>query len=198
MLLAVGLPPVLKARLSLQQKLILGVVFGMGSFVIVAAILRAIYCLVPSLISYVYMNWYFREASVAIYVTNAPAIWVLLREVFPKLQRLGASSRNRSRPTGESGMIVMNPTQSRASHWKDMMKLSGRGAVTEKDDLDLDEYPINSKSAQVTTNATKMDSGERRAGSQDNASVSSHGLSGLEIRRDVTVTVERVSAKESV
>lgn len=31
MLLVIGLPPVLKARLSLQQKLILGIVFGMAS-----------------------------------------------------------------------------------------------------------------------------------------------------------------------
>jgi hypothetical protein len=55
--------------------------------VIVAAILNKVYCLVPSLISYVYMNWYFREATVAILVTNLPLIWSLLRDVFPALKR---------------------------------------------------------------------------------------------------------------
>jgi len=197
MLLAIGLPPVLKARLTIQQKVILGVVFGMGSFVIVAAIIRAIYCLVPSLISYVYMNWYFREASVAIYVTNAPAIWILLRDLFPKLHRLGASSRSRTRPTGGSDMMTTDQAQSRNSQWKGMMKFSGRGTVTEKDDLDLDEYPINSKTAHGMTRS-RSDGGERRGGSQDNVSVSSQGQGGMEIRRDFTVTVERVSAKENV
>ena len=56
-------------------------VFGMGGFVIVAATLTKVYCLVPNLISYVYMNWYFREASVAVYVTNIPTLWPLVRDV---------------------------------------------------------------------------------------------------------------------
>jgi uncharacterized membrane protein YiaA len=51
LILAIGIPPILKARLNTKQKLALGIVFGMGIFVIVAAVLRAIYCLVPSLIS---------------------------------------------------------------------------------------------------------------------------------------------------
>lgn len=56
LILAIGIPPILRARLNTKQKLALGIVFGMGIFVIVAAVLRAIYCLVPSLISYVYAN----------------------------------------------------------------------------------------------------------------------------------------------
>lgn len=88
LILIFGVPPVLKARLSRQQKFILGFIFGMGVFVVAAAIARAIYCIVPSLMSYVYMYWYFREASVAVYVATLPGIWVFLREVFPILQRL--------------------------------------------------------------------------------------------------------------
>jgi len=49
----IGLPLLLSVRIPLQQKAVLLVVFGMGIFVIVAAIITKIYCLVPSLISYV-------------------------------------------------------------------------------------------------------------------------------------------------
>lgn len=67
-------------------------VFGMGGFVIVAATLTKVYCLVPKLISYVYMNWYFREASVAVYVTNLPTLWPLVRDVSKLLGGQSSSS----------------------------------------------------------------------------------------------------------
>lgn len=85
-MLIIAIPLILKVRVPLKQKLILLLIFGMGAFVIVAAILTKVYCLVPSLISYVYMNWYFREATVAILVTNIPLVWSLLRDVFPALR----------------------------------------------------------------------------------------------------------------
>ncbi len=68
----------------------------MGIFVIVAAIITKIYCLVPSLISYVYLNWYFREASVSVYVTNLPALWTMLRDVFPALRSWGFGEKKSS------------------------------------------------------------------------------------------------------
>lgn len=207
MLLAVGLPPVLKARLSIQQKAILGIVFGMGSFVIVAAILRAIYCLVPSLISYIYMNWYFREASVAVYVTNAPAIWALLRDFFPSLQRLGKSSRKNTgnkytyeNRGGHGAPYVTSqssrPEMSTKSSW---MKMSS--ADDDKDGLDMDEIPINK--SKVTTAITHVPDHDierhagRGRGSVDDASIDSHGgpMVGNEIRRDVTFTVEKIPVK---
>ncbi|KAA8651571.1 uncharacterized protein ATNIH1004_000461 [Aspergillus tanneri] len=61
-------------------------IFGMGIFVIVAPILHKIYCLVPSLISYVYMNCYFREVTEAVLVINLPIPWPLLRDVLPALK----------------------------------------------------------------------------------------------------------------
>jgi hypothetical protein len=47
------------------------------------------------LYSTVYMLWYVREASTAVYVSNVPMIWPLLREWFPYLKNLtpGQSSR---------------------------------------------------------------------------------------------------------
>jgi hypothetical protein len=61
----------------------------MGVFVIAAAFLTKIYSLVPSLVSYSYLNWYFREASVSVYVTNLPAVWALLRDTFPGVRYWG-------------------------------------------------------------------------------------------------------------
>jgi len=69
----------------------------MGIFVIVAAVITKIYCLVPSLISYVYLNWYFREASVSVYVTNLPALWTLARDVFPALRTMGFGEKMSSK-----------------------------------------------------------------------------------------------------
>ena len=203
MLLAVGLPPVLKARLTIQQKCILAVVFGMGSFVIVAAILRAIYCLVPSLISYIYMNWYFREASVAIYVTNAPAIWVMLRELFPRLQRLGQSSKHTvsgNKLPSHGAAYVTGQVKSAAPRKErkegNWMRMAGRG-YDDKDleDMDMDDYPINK--AEVTTNVSRANDGHQGQSSRDDASVSSQG-GPLEIRRDVTFSVSHVDVKQNV
>jgi hypothetical protein len=85
-LLIVAMPILIAVRLPYRQKMILLFLFGLGGFVIVAAVLTKIYCLIPSLISYVYMNWYFREATVAMLVTNLPLTWSLLRDTFPSLK----------------------------------------------------------------------------------------------------------------
>lgn len=92
-MLIIAIPLLFSVRLPLQQKAVLLIIFGMGVFVIVAAILTKIYCLVPSLITYVYLNWYFREASVSIYVANLPVLWSLLRDVFPQLKSWGFESK---------------------------------------------------------------------------------------------------------
>ncbi|KAL8742912.1 MAG: hypothetical protein Q9184_008179 [Pyrenodesmia sp. 2 TL-2023] len=68
----------------------------MGIFVITAAVLCKVYGLYAPLISYSYLNWFFREASVSVYVTNIPVIYSLLREVFPKLARWGYRSNQGS------------------------------------------------------------------------------------------------------
>lgn len=95
-LLIVGLPLLFKARIPLQQKLILVTIFGMGMFVIAAALLCKVYGLYPPLISYSYLNWFYREASVSVYVTNIPVIYSLLREAFPALARWGYNTNKGS------------------------------------------------------------------------------------------------------
>lgn len=88
-MLSIALPMIVKVRLPVQQKGPLLVVFGMGIFVIAAAILTKVYCLYTPLVSYEYLNWYCREASVSVYVTNLPIIWSLARNTFPALRRWG-------------------------------------------------------------------------------------------------------------
>ncbi|KAF2467583.1 uncharacterized protein BDR25DRAFT_205502, partial [Lindgomyces ingoldianus] len=78
-MLLIPLPIVVSLSLPLKQKIVLGIVFSMGIFVILAAILTKFYNL-SDVYDTSYMLWYTREASVAVYVANLPGIWPLLRE----------------------------------------------------------------------------------------------------------------------
>ena len=96
LVLTVAIPIFLKLQVPLLQKAILLTIFGLGIFIIAAAILTKLYSLVPSLLTYVYLNWYCRESSVCVYVTNLPAIWSLLLDLFPALRRRGLTAKNHS------------------------------------------------------------------------------------------------------
>ena len=155
----------------------------MGTFVIVAAICRAIYCLVPSLISYVYMNWYFREASVAVYVTNLPPIWALLRELFPKIQIVGYSNRKTGSKTAGKASA---PT------WQ---TIGSESRTPRKNfDFDLDTVPIS----KTMVSTTEHEMHDRDLGREDSipgdssSTSSSRYINKHEIRRDVTFTVEHL------
>jgi hypothetical protein len=98
LMLFVPLPLVLRTTMPARQKAVLMAIFSMGLFVIVAALLTKVFNLSdvwdPS-----YMLWYVREASVAVYVSNLPMVWPLLREWFPCLSGLtpGGTSSGRKR-----------------------------------------------------------------------------------------------------
>jgi hypothetical protein len=100
LIITVPVPMIVSLSLPLKQKIGLGVLFGMGTFVvssslvspspfppftntnrlqIVAAILTKVYNL-SDIYATTYMLWYVREASVAVYVANLPGIWPLLLE----------------------------------------------------------------------------------------------------------------------
>jgi hypothetical protein len=99
LIIAIPIPMIVSLALPLKQKISLGLLFSMGTFVvrshprptilfpitnpnhiqIVAAILTKVYNL-SDVYSSTYMLWYTREASVAVYVANLPGIWPLLRE----------------------------------------------------------------------------------------------------------------------
>ncbi|KAI4176935.1 MAG: hypothetical protein LQ343_000792 [Gyalolechia ehrenbergii] len=128
-LLVVGMPLLFKVRIPLQQKMILLAIFGMGMFVIAAAVLCKVYSLYPPLLSYTYTKWYFREASVSVYVTNIPVIYSLVREVFPALARWGYNTNKGS--TGRSNGIGRNRTSTKDIGMKPFDRL---GSTT--DDMD--------------------------------------------------------------
>jgi len=159
--LLIGIPLFASIRLPQKQKAILLVIFGMGGFIIVASILTKIYCLVPELISYVYMNWYFREASVALYCTNLPTIWPLMREVFPSLSTW--SSQNRKKEGGSR-------------------YISGTGGPRQR---------INSHSYGMKTFGDKETQSQERINDKDGDSLKSlRDPVPMTIQRDVVVTVE--------
>lgn len=145
------------------------------------------------------MNWYFREASVAVYVTCCPGIWVLLRDLFPSLQRLGNSTKKSESGNkydygqyGQHGQAYVTSQVSKhdignKSSW---MKMSGSHFDRELKEIDMEELPIN-KQTKPSTRVADREVGVARSteSGQDDASISSHG-GGLEIRRDVTFSVE--------
>lgn len=125
------MPILIAVRLPKRQKIILLLLFGLGLFEIIAALLTKIYCLVPSLISYEYMNWYFREATIAMLVTNIPLAWSLVRDMFPGLKRWindysddyeppswpkNTSSDRRSRLSKELALQIMKDTTMSREH----------------------------------------------------------------------------------
>jgi hypothetical protein len=70
-----------------RQKIVIVFIFSLGIFVILSALLTKIYNL-TDVYDASYMLWYIREASVAVYTSNLPMIWPLLRDWFPCLRAL--------------------------------------------------------------------------------------------------------------
>ncbi|KAG0126459.1 hypothetical protein HOY82DRAFT_628048 [Tuber indicum] len=81
MMLGIAIPLFLRARVPNKKKLILVGIFGCGIFVILAAILNKYYNF-SNPFTTIYMLWYIREASTAVYVSNLPMLWPLFRRVF--------------------------------------------------------------------------------------------------------------------
>ncbi|RPB10363.1 hypothetical protein P167DRAFT_537565 [Morchella conica CCBAS932] len=81
MMLAVGIPLLLKAKVELKKKIILVGIFSCGVFVILAACLNKYYNF-SNPFTTIYMLWYIRESSTAIYVSNLPMLWPLFRRLF--------------------------------------------------------------------------------------------------------------------
>lgn len=82
-----------------RQKIVIAFIFSLGIFVILAALLTKIFNL-TDVYDAGYMLWYIREASVAVYTSNLPMIWPLLRDWFPCLRALtpGAGRTDERRP----------------------------------------------------------------------------------------------------
>lgn len=108
-----------------RQKIVVAFIFSLGIFVIIAALLTKVFNLTdvydPS-----YMLWYIREASVAVYMSNLPMIWPLLREWFPCLRALtpgaGRTYERHARRTALTSRYVVRRSTRR------MTVLSGKAS----------------------------------------------------------------------
>lgn len=176
-MLIIAIPLLFSVRLPLQQKAVLLIIFGMGVFVIVAAILTKIYCLVPSLITYVYLNWYFREASVSIYVTNLPVLWSLMRDIFPQLKSWGfeskksnGSAKGFSSSNGNSRRNSRNQMNSRNCNMQSVSRLGARD-----EELGYIPSPRQKRINEIDGDVASAAPVHRT----------------LEIQRDITFTVEK-------
>lgn len=101
LMLGIPIPLVVRMKLPWRQKIVLVFIFSLGVFVVIAAVLTKVFNL-TDVYSPGYMLWYVREASVAVYVSNLPMIWPLLREWFPSLMSMSPGF-GRSRYTGPGG-----------------------------------------------------------------------------------------------
>ena len=192
-MLVVAVPIIYKLQVPLLQRAILLTIFGMGIFIIAAAILTKLYSLYPPLLTYAYLNWYCREASVCVYVTNLPAIWTLILDVFPGLRSWGRNTKNPSSSNSKGG-----GGGSHSHH------LHSRGMRTPAKEYQLQQFgrlpsqpgtpgipPTESQEYIVGT--AKSTNG---VGDHHEARGGKGGAGGLHINRDVTFTVRRESASD--
>jgi hypothetical protein len=98
LMLFIPLPLITRLAMPWKQKIVLLVIFSMGIFVIAAAVLTKVFNL-SDIWDPNYMLWYTRESSVAVYVSNLPLIWPLMREWFPALKTLTPGQKS-STPRG--------------------------------------------------------------------------------------------------
>lgn len=186
-MLSVAIPLLLKIKLPTKQKLILVLLFGMGVFVIVAAVLTKVYCLVPSLISYVYMNWYFREATVAILVTNIPLVWSLLRDVFPGLLKSWTGGSKKA-----SGRYYPSAPWSNSKSGVSR----GFGVASQVRSAARSHYDIEEMGPMPQKEDSRV-SISQRSGDSPNSISDDGSARALRIRQDITVTIEEEERRGS-
>ncbi|KAK0111794.1 hypothetical protein ONS96_001062 [Cadophora gregata f. sp. sojae] len=109
MMLCIPLPLLIASQLPKANKLILCVLFSLGVFVILCAVLNKYYSFAQPF-SPMWTFWYIREASTAVYVANMPMCWSLMRRLFKLRAFNGISSGGRSRSRSKSAPIATTYT----------------------------------------------------------------------------------------
>ncbi|KAL4864369.1 hypothetical protein BDV12DRAFT_188949 [Aspergillus spectabilis] len=93
MIMAIPLPLLIRAKLSLSRKITLCAVFSLGTFVILCSILSKYYS-ISQPYGMKWLDWYVREAATAVVVANIPQTWTLFRRLFNWSSFLHQSSYN--------------------------------------------------------------------------------------------------------
>lgn len=191
--LLVGIPLLMVVQVPLQQKIGIIGVFGMGIFVIAAALLTKVYSTVPSLLndSINYTFWYMRETTVAVYVINLPLLWPVLRKFFPYLTGRGSSANQSSNTKSNMNNSKNWPasrkhTQISYAHNDDEIELKSKPRTDGDSDGDGASTTGHGRSYYNTSQEHIIESGQGKYNGE---------ISVLEIGRDVTFTVEHSQDK---
>lgn len=143
LMLGIMLPLLLQVNLPVKQKLALIGLFSMGFFVILAAILTKYFNLID-VYSTVYMLWYVRESSTAMYVANLPMIWPMLREWFPYLRKITPGHRSTNDTNRRTG----------GTNGNSMLRKS---ILNEKGSIPMSHVSKSKSNSQYTTMGTETD-----------------------------------------
>lgn len=216
LMLCVPIPLVLNLKVALQQKIVLLLIFSLGLFVVVAALLTKIFNLSdvwdPS-----YMLWYVREASVAVYVANLPMIWPLLREWIPFLGTVTSTSYHRSTKGQNTQGRRQHRKGSQTLDWatqksqKAMASITGNnhqsrtpssGSMESTYDLEMGIKPTEfvTEERRIKVNITGMHGSERESqehiisggGGERRPSVIDHSHGGIQVERTIVVKEEKI------
>ncbi|QRD94790.1 hypothetical protein F9C07_1826748 [Aspergillus flavus] len=109
MMLCIPLPLFIRSHLPLKQKVAVCAVFSLGGIVILMAALNKYYNF-TELQNPRFLKWYVAEVATAVYVSNVPLLWPLLRQLFRCLRSTVHSHypSGAPRPTGpERGLAPL-------------------------------------------------------------------------------------------
>lgn len=98
LILVVGLPVLLKARLPPRQKMIVVILFGLGIFDLAADIVTHVLITQVATYGFTYYAWYMRVNFVALLVCNLPYTWSLIIDTFPGIRTWSSENSMNSAP----------------------------------------------------------------------------------------------------
>lgn len=108
-MLAIGLPMFLRMKLPWKKKLPLVVIFSLGVFVILAAILNKVYSFSQPF-GALWTYWYVRESSTALLVANLPFVWKFWAKITGINSLTGATRQGTTRAdSGRKDSLVNLP-----------------------------------------------------------------------------------------
>ncbi|EKV11922.1 UbiD family decarboxylase [Penicillium digitatum] len=141
-ILLVVLPLLFRARMPWRTKLPIVVVFSMGIVVILCAIISKIFTF-RSIFNTSYQFWYLREASIGVWVTNAPSVWSLARSTITFLKSTSSPTKstpgyNSSAP-GISASRARTGTETPSSHALSRMYDMEHHSGSEEAIIEMDE-----------------------------------------------------------
>ena len=119
--LALALQLFIRSKLPFKRKLVLCGIFGLGIFVILAAVLNKYYSFRHQFGSQ-WTFWYVRESSTAMIVANLPFLWTLLRRIF----KLGAFDNPNVQRTYAPSSVPLESSRGEPRGWLQRLHTQGR------------------------------------------------------------------------